>query len=306
MSECPYVSVIVPVYNGEKTIDNCLESLAQQDYPGGRYEVIVVDNNSSDSTAAIVQQYPVVLLNEQRINSSYAARNTGVEAAAGSILAFTDADCIPHIDWLKKGVKPFEEAEVGGVAGEILGCEVCTPIERYLRRRNWLSQQGTLKHPFLPYAQTANAFYRSEVFNQIGHFEDQWVSAGDADFCWRMQRRTMYRLVFCEEAKVGHRNRSDLISIFKQTMKWGIGDANLQSKYSDYANIRGGRIDTRKIRLIARNGLIFGARWMQERFAGRPFERRTHYAVFLASKTGFVTGQIRGAIWGNPERSKDW
>jgi len=53
----PFVSVIVPVYNGEKTIAECVKSLLSQDYPKDRYEIIIVDNNSKDQTAEIIKKY---------------------------------------------------------------------------------------------------------------------------------------------------------------------------------------------------------------------------------------------------------
>ena len=64
MDNAPSVSVIVPVYNGEKTIEKCILSLMDQDYPRDRYEIIVVDHGSTDGTAKIVKQFPVKYLSE--------------------------------------------------------------------------------------------------------------------------------------------------------------------------------------------------------------------------------------------------
>ena len=76
----PFVSVILPVYNGERYIKKCLESLMNQSYPKDKYEVIVIDNGSSDSTVEILKTITnsqIQVLYESK-RGSYAARNTGV------------------------------------------------------------------------------------------------------------------------------------------------------------------------------------------------------------------------------------
>ena len=102
MNNQPFISIIVPVYNGENIIGACLKSLLAQDYPKDKYEVIAVDNNSKDKTADIIKEYSVHYLFESKVQGSYAARNTGVRHAKGEILAFTDADCVADKGWLKK------------------------------------------------------------------------------------------------------------------------------------------------------------------------------------------------------------
>ena len=73
----PFASIIVPVFNGEKSISKCIESLLSQDYPTDRYEIIVVDNNSNDRTGKIIQEYPIRYIFEDRSQNYYSARNTG-------------------------------------------------------------------------------------------------------------------------------------------------------------------------------------------------------------------------------------
>jgi glycosyltransferase involved in cell wall biosynthesis len=96
----PDVSVIVPVYNGAKTITALLESLAAQRFEINGFKIIVVDNGSTGATADRVAPFSVRLLHERNIQNS-AARNRGVRAAQGATLAFIDADCIAHPDWLR-------------------------------------------------------------------------------------------------------------------------------------------------------------------------------------------------------------
>lgn len=233
----PLVSVIVPVYNGERTIGPCLKSLMEQDYPKDRYEVIVVDNRSQDGTADLVRKFPVRLLEEPRLQSSYAARNTGVRNAKGEILAFTDADCSVSRNWLTEGVEGFRGGDVAGVAGKIAVQEPKNEIERYLEIKQPVKHSSAASNGFLPYAITANVFYRKWLFAKIGFFEE-WESAGDADYSWRVQLNTPFKIHFAPGAVVYHKHRSTLKSMFKQYIKFGYGKACLLRKYGNHLKKR--------------------------------------------------------------------
>jgi hypothetical protein len=89
------VSVVVPFYNAERSVEDCIAALRAQTLAPPRYEIIMVDNNSTDGSADLVRKYPDVRLLSEEKQGSYAARNRGVAAARGAIVAFTDADCRP-------------------------------------------------------------------------------------------------------------------------------------------------------------------------------------------------------------------
>src|ERR671916_681647 len=113
----PFVSIVVPVLNGERTLRGCLTSLLRVDYPPDRREILVVDNGSTDRTAEIIQSFPVQYLREEQRGCS-AARNRGIQASRGELIASTDADCVVSSGWLRELVQAFDEEEgVGGVAG---------------------------------------------------------------------------------------------------------------------------------------------------------------------------------------------
>jgi len=91
----PFISVIVPALNAEKAIKECILSLLNQNYPKNKYEIIFVDNNSTDNTYNILKKFRkrIKILKELE-EGSYRARNKGLRSARGSIIAFTDSDCI--------------------------------------------------------------------------------------------------------------------------------------------------------------------------------------------------------------------
>ena len=111
------ISVIVPFYNADPYITPCLQALLTQSYPAHRYEIIMVDNNSTDGSAAKVALYPRAQLLSEARQGSYAARNRGLRAASGNIIAFTDPDCVPAPDWLENLRGALQRPEVGIVLG---------------------------------------------------------------------------------------------------------------------------------------------------------------------------------------------
>jgi glycosyltransferase involved in cell wall biosynthesis len=232
----PLISVVVPAFNAEKTLQGCLEALLSQEFPKQQYEVIVVDNGSTDRTWTIIQSYaPAVRsLQETRVHNSYAARNVGVRASLGKLIAFTDADCVPDPMWLRRLVENFDTPMLGCVAGEILPFNPVTPAEKFAAQTRMLSQSKTQNHPYRPYAVTANVAYRREVFEQIGLFNSSLQSGGDADFCWRMQQQTSWGLCFNDAPIVLHHHRTSWPELWKQFVRYGQGDAALQALYTDY------------------------------------------------------------------------
>ena len=116
------VSAVVPVYNDAKRIRHALEALLDQSYPSESLEIIVVNNRSTDETQKVVGEFErrnggkVTLVHESEIQTSYAARNRGIGAARGEILAFTDSDCVPTRDWVSAGVSALagDGASCGG------------------------------------------------------------------------------------------------------------------------------------------------------------------------------------------------
>jgi glycosyltransferase involved in cell wall biosynthesis len=254
----PEISVIVPVYNGAKTITRLLESLTAQRIDRDCFEIVVVDNGSSDATVARVKPFPVRLLHERSIQSSYAARNCGIRAARGTILAFTDADCIAHPDWLSALCRPFEQLRIGASAGAIIAARPTTLVQRYCARKRWyelaltqrpfftpktrgerlcrripwLDYRSGLSLPPLANPPTANVAYRRAVFEQIGLFDPELRSGGDLDLAWRMQLETTWHVAVAPDAIIEHQHRRDLRGLLALNAKNGWGYAMLARRYA--------------------------------------------------------------------------
>ncbi|MGM3305679.1 glycosyltransferase [Anabaena sp. WFMT] len=223
----PKVSVVIPIYNGEADLPDLLNCLLSQNYPQGQVEYLLVDNNSSDRTLSIIkataENSPITILplSENKIQSSYAARNTGIRTAVGEIIAFTDADCRPQPQWLNSLIQPFINPEIVIVAGEILALPGKSLLEQHADKQETLSQKHTLAHKFCPYGQTANLAIRRHLFTTAGLFRPYLTTGGDADICWRILKANLGRLEFAPEAIVQHRHRLTIKELASQWQRYG-------------------------------------------------------------------------------------
>ena len=112
------ISVIIPTYNEEKNIEQCLQALTRQKIPRDSYEIIVVDGNSKDKTAEISSNFADKVI--QQVSPGVGgARNDGAMVAKGEIIATTDADCLPDENWLKTILDDFNNEEIVAVTGYI-------------------------------------------------------------------------------------------------------------------------------------------------------------------------------------------
>jgi GT2 family glycosyltransferase len=228
-------TIVIPVFNMANTIGQCLESITALDYDPDAFEVIVVDNMSTDDTRGIVAKFPVKILDEKVFQSSYAARNTGIAAARGKLIAFTDADCVVDRAWLAEIAREIGDESFGCFAGEILSSPPTTLVERFSEHIGLLRQKGPISGwHHRPYAQTANAVYRREVFNRVGFFHPTVKSGGDADIAWRMQSETQYKIKFVPKAVVYHHHRTDAPALYSQFRRYGTGKLSWATYHSDY------------------------------------------------------------------------
>ncbi len=229
-------SVVVPTFNGGELLRACLKSIAALDFPRARFEVLVVDNKSTDATPAIIDSFGFTRLEERTHQSSYAARNVGIRAARGEFIAFTDSDCEVAPDWLTELLAAARDnPNAGCIAGEILAFPPSTPVERYSEKIGLLRQRGPLSGwHFKPYAQTANAAYRRDVFDRIGVFEPTMKSGGDAEIAWRMLDKTDYEIKFAPDAKVYHHHRTSVRDLWAQFHRYGGGKLSWARARTDY------------------------------------------------------------------------
>lgn len=291
--ELPFVSLIIPVYNAASTLRECLEGVARLEYPADRIEVIVVDNNSTDDSARIAAEcgFPPRRCEKQ---GASAARNCGIAAAHGEILAFIDSDAVPDADWLRLLVAPFVNPQVGGVGGTILYKQVKTGPECHAYVCLLLNQRRLIEGdpPYmLPFAATANAAFRAELVRRVGGFDESLFVCEDADLCWRVQWDSACRLEYVEKAYVRHYFRSEIGPYLRQIHSYGKASADLFAKHRR-------RLGRRAWIEWKNTGMIF---WALIRapfmaiFARSGWERRRPL-YDLAAAAAWKWGRLKGAF----------
>lgn len=208
------VSVIVPHFDALDHLDRCLEALAAQTYPAVSLEIVVADNGSPQGLAAV----EAVIAGRARLVSvpergAGPARNGGVAASTGDILAFTDADCLPDPDWVRAGVEALATADFVGGRMTVLVAEPDrpTPVEAFEAVFAFDNARYVQR---LGFTVTANLFCRRAVFDHVGGFR-VGVSE-DLDWCARA-RAAGHRIGYAPQAAVGHPARRSWEEL---TAKW--------------------------------------------------------------------------------------
>ncbi|HET9062509.1 MAG TPA: glycosyltransferase [Candidatus Binatia bacterium] len=188
-------SVIVPVYNAEKTVDRCIDALLAQDYPRSKIEILMVDNNSSDRSAERMgRRVGIRVLSEPR-QSPYIARNLALTASRGDVVAFTDADCAPRPCWLSALARTLEATDALVALGRLV-IAGRSPALRALGAYESAKDAYILEsdQPELYYGHAGNMAVRRRVFEQIGPFEER-ARGGDTIFVRRVVDRFSTRSV---------------------------------------------------------------------------------------------------------------
>jgi GT2 family glycosyltransferase len=232
----PRVSVVVCSYNGGRTLDQCLRSLLALDYPD--YEVIVVDDGSTDDTRAVLARFPGVRAIHQANQGLGAARNVGLRAATGAVVAYTDSDCFADPDWLTHLVYQLRQSGAAAVGGPNL-----TPEDGWLAACV-ASAPGQPTH-VLESDQVAehipgcNMAFRREALLAINGFDPSYRKAGDdVDVCWRLQQAGQW-ITFAPGAFVWHHRRQNPRTYLRQQAGYGEAEALLRFKHPDKFNGRG-------------------------------------------------------------------
>ena len=211
-----FVSVVIPTYNRPDMLINLLKSLEGQTFKN--FEVIVIVDGD-DKTANIVKNYkkncPYPLEVEVISNSGCnAARNKGISLAKFNIIAFTDDDCIPDNDWLKNGIKYFENSNVVGIEGVIYSSEKSNVFH---------NAPQILKPSSFVHGRTANMFYRKNILEKVGGFDERFMIVtprgkighrGDTDLAWRVQNYG--KIPFASDVRVFHPLRK---TVLKKSIK---------------------------------------------------------------------------------------
>ncbi|GAA4452742.1 hypothetical protein GCM10023189_16640 [Nibrella saemangeumensis] len=229
----PRISVIVCSYNGSATIRDTLDGLLNLDYPD--FEVIVVNDGSTDQLVQIAGEYPFRLISTPNQGLS-TARNTGLYAASGEIVAYIDDDAYPDPHWLQYLAYSYQTTSHAGIGGPNLLPENDGSIATCVFHAPGGPVHVLTTDDVAEHIPGCNMSFRREVLLEIGGFDPIYRAAGDdVDICWRVQH-TGRTIGFHPSATVWHHRRNSLKAYWKQQKGYGRAEALLEQKWPEKYN----------------------------------------------------------------------
>ena len=277
--QAPRVSVVIASYNGASTLRVCLQSLKKLNYPN--YEVILVDDGSTDSTEDIAREFTEVRYFRHAANQGLSvARNTGIHAATGEIIAFTDSDCRADEDWLYYLIGDLINSRFTGIGGH----NFLPPDDAATAACVMVSPGGPahvmLTDRLAEHIPGCNMAFYKWALDSIGGFDPIYRKAGDdVDICWRLQQRG-YRIGFSSAGFVWHYRRNTIQAYLKQQAGYGDAEAMLERRHPENFNRFGGSIWHGRIYSSAKYGVetrapiiyhgLFGSAFFQSIYSAPP------------------------------------
>jgi glycosyltransferase involved in cell wall biosynthesis len=237
-AELPMISVIVCAYNADSTMEGCLASFQHVEYPN--FEVIVVDDGSTDKTGEISDKYaakfPFIHVIHQPNLGLSAARNVGMHAAKGEIIAYTDSDCYVDPHWLTYMAWAFRDKRFAAIGGPNL-----PPPEDNRTAACVAVSPGAPTHVLITdeiaeHIPGCNMAYRREALMATGGFDATYRAAGDdVDLCWRLMDMG-HVIGFHAGMMVWHHRRNTVKAYLKQQKGYGRAEALLMPKHPQRFN----------------------------------------------------------------------
>jgi glycosyltransferase involved in cell wall biosynthesis len=253
----PFVSIIVPVRNFERTLDKTFEYLLNVDYPRDRMEIVIADGGSTDGTLNVIKKWQqkhsfVTLVEIPNCPSPGYARNKAIEKAKGDFLFFTDGDCAPCKSWISDMLKHFErDPQIGMVGGEIntLKTEPDNIIEDFCERTlfnhvasRYASSKGFREEGYFPglsdmspteicghrafFFVTANVAIRRAAIDKGNHRFWDRPTGEDMEFNIQL-KKDGWKQYFVPKADVKHMHRAGYEAMMRVWKSYGMAHGPL-------------------------------------------------------------------------------
>jgi len=227
----PRVSIVIPAYNAQETIGQCLQSIKELNYPADKIETIVVDNGSTDSTFTIAEQYHVNILSEPDLHVG-ALRNKGAQIANCEALAFTDSDCLVSKDWLDTAIRYLsmrgksnisKSSSIGIVTGRISIPKKSTWVERA-----WAMNRGRRQNDkLIGWASSMNMVIKKRIFEEVGGFSDELITCEDVDLSSKVIN-TGDSILYTEKMQITHLGEAKtFVSLYRKEFWRGKGGVRM-------------------------------------------------------------------------------
>ncbi len=242
--DLPLLSVIIPVRNEAKYIGRTLRYLAEQDYPDGKLEILVVDGRSDDGTRAEVEKFSLddnrvrLLDNPNRLSSS--ARNIGAREANGEIIVYIDGHVFIDNNLLLKNTAVLMMKDNIAVLSrpQFLETPENTPFQKgvAMARKSvfghGLDSTIYLKEERFVDPTSSGASYKKEIFERVGYFDENFDAAEDLEFNYRVGQAG-FESLSSPKLTVYYYPRSDLKGLYYQMKRYGAGRFRFFRKHKE-------------------------------------------------------------------------
>ena len=233
MNHYPFISVVVCSYNGAPTIRDTMEGLQKLVYPN--FEVVVINDGSTDDFAEIVAEYPVRLITTANEGLSN-ARNRGLYASKGEIIAYIDDDAYPDPHWLQYLAWAYTNSTHAGIGGPNICPSEDGPIAKCVANAPGGPVHVLITDELAEHIPGCNMSFRKEALVEIGGFDPIFRAAGDdVDVCWRVQA-TGRTIGYHPSALVWHHRRNSVKTYWKQQKGYGKAESLLEYKWPEKYN----------------------------------------------------------------------
>ena len=222
----PNVSIIVPCYNEEKNIENCLDAVYASDYPKNKIEIIVVDDGSTDNTVDILKNYPKdIKIIKGKHKGKSEALNQGIKKAVNNIIFTVDADTNIEKTTLKKLVQPFTDEKVGATNGSCVARNKNSLLGMFqnieYHYNNLIRKSFSVLFNNGIWFYGAFACYRKDIMEKIGYFKKDSMTE-DADIALEIYAAG-YKTINVHDAFGYVLVPSTLRAFIKQRKRWWMG-----------------------------------------------------------------------------------
>jgi glycosyltransferase involved in cell wall biosynthesis len=224
----PKISVVVCAYNEERTIGQCLRSLQETGY--SNLEVIICDDGSRDRTVEVARRYPCTIVKTPHRGLG-AARNAGIAASTGEIVAFLDADAYCHPEWPYRLALSLGDERVGATGGPNLPDPDAQLVARAVALSPGAPTHVLFSDDRAEHVPGCNMAFRREALEQVGGFDPAYTSAGDdVDVCWKLLDQEG-DIAFAPMAQVRHHRRGTVRGYLRQQLGYGRAERLLSSRH---------------------------------------------------------------------------
>jgi cellulose synthase/poly-beta-1,6-N-acetylglucosamine synthase-like glycosyltransferase len=231
----PTVSILIPVYNEEKTIAGTINSVLNLDYPKDKIEIIVLNDGSTDNTERIARSFKEIKVITKPNSGKADSLNYGINIAKNEFIAAVDADCYHEKDALLKVINCFKEDP---------NIEAVTSAVRVKNQEKLLGKLQFIEYTLISWARKLLEFinsvyvtpgplsvYRKSTLKKLGGFDKNNMTE-DIELAWRILRNN-HKIKMCLSAKVYTVVPEKFSKWWHQRLRWDIGGLQTFSKHKD-------------------------------------------------------------------------